>query len=147
MAFDPVLAMLALVTFLLAYVGATVGLVLGHFRLPLLIWWLGSPVVGASTSLAISTVGALVGALQHALQGRVRPRLLLTVGVPSGITAFFSARYAGVLDPNLLEIAIGLALVISGAVMLARPPTSKPARPDRADARGEVPGEDRGEDR
>jgi hypothetical protein len=41
---------IALVSFSLAFIGAAVGLVLGHLRLPLLITYLGSPGAGAMTN-------------------------------------------------------------------------------------------------
>jgi hypothetical protein len=51
-------------------VGAAVGLVLGHLRLPLLVAHLGSPGAGASTHLAVSGLGALAGTARHARAGR-----------------------------------------------------------------------------
>lgn len=115
------LALIALVSFALSYIGATVGLVLGQLRVALLAYVLGSPAVGAATSLAISTAGTLVGTLRHARAGRVRPWLLATVGVPSALAAFFTARLAGAIDPRLLKLAIAAALLLTGASMLRRP--------------------------
>ncbi|MCA9663565.1 MAG: sulfite exporter TauE/SafE family protein [Myxococcales bacterium] len=113
------LALIALVSLVISYIGAAVGLVLGQLRLILLVVWLG-PLTGAATSLAISSVGALFGALRHAREGRVRGRLLLTFGVPSALAAFASASFAPRIDPRWLELAIASTLLVSGAVMELR---------------------------
>lgn len=115
-----VLALVAILSFGLSYLGASVGLVLGQLRLPVLVYWLGSPIVGAATSLAISAVGALVGALRHARAGRVDLRLMLTIGLPSAAAAFLTARTAARLDPRLIKGAIGCALVVTAAFMLRK---------------------------
>lgn len=120
-----ILVLVALLSFGFAYLGASVGLVLGQLRLPVLVYWLGSPVVGAGTSLAISTVAALVGAIRHARGGRVSIRLMVTIGVPSAAAAFVTARFATDLDPALIKAAIGVALLVTAAFML-RKPASRP---------------------
>lgn len=118
---DPLfLALIALVSLLLSYIGATVGLVLGQLRVALLVYALGSAAVGTATSLAISTAGTLVGTLRHAVDGRVQPLLLLTVGAPSAAAAFLTARYAHLADPRLLKLAIAVILILTGASMLIR---------------------------
>ncbi len=110
------LALIALVSLVISYIGAAVGLVLGQLRLILLVLWLG-PLAGAATSLAVSSVGALFGALRHARDGRVSLRLVLSFGVPSAIAAFASASLAPTIDPHWLEIAIAVTLLLSGAIM------------------------------
>jgi len=128
-----ILLLVALLSFGLAYVGASVGLVLGQLRLPALVYWLASPVAGAATSLAISTVGALVGAIRHARSGRVSMRLILTIGAPSAVAAFVSARFAAELDPLLVKSAIGVALLVTSAFMLRK---SSVSSPDKSDDKG-----------
>lgn len=98
---------------MLAYFGAMVGLVLGQFRLPLLIAALGSAPAAAATNLAISTLGAATGALTHAREGRVELRLLLTIGLPSIVAAYFTARLVPQVDAWWVEGAIGLTLLVS----------------------------------
>lgn len=116
---DPLfLALIAVVSLLLSYIGATVGLVLGQLRVALLVYALGSAALGTATSLAISTAGTLVGTLRHAIDGRVQPTLLLSVGAPSAAAAFFTARYANLVDQRLLKLAIALTLIGTGAAML-----------------------------
>jgi uncharacterized membrane protein YfcA len=113
-----VLGMVALLSFGLSYLGSSVGLVFGQLRLPILVYWLGSPAVGAATSLAISAVAALVGAARHARAGRVDVRLMLSIGLPSAVAAWLATRMAVRLDPALVKGCIGLALVLTGGMML-----------------------------
>ena len=113
-----VLGMVALLSFGLSYLGSSVGLVFGQLRLPILVYWLGSPAVGAATSLAISAVAALVGAARHARAGRVDVRLMLTIGLPSAVAAWLATRVAVRLDPALVKTSIGLALMLTGGAML-----------------------------
>lgn len=123
------LALIALVSFALSYIGATVGLVLGQLRVALLVYVLGSPVAGAATSLAVSTAGTLVGTLRHARGGRVSLWLLATVGAPSAIAAFATARLAGSIDPRALKLVIAIALLLAGVTMLRPRPADADARP------------------
>src|SRR5437763_89454 len=80
---------IAAISFVLSYLGSSVGLMLGHVRLPLLVWFLGSAATGAGTNLAVSSVGAIAGSYHHAREGRVDWRLFLIVGLPSATAAFF----------------------------------------------------------
>ncbi len=130
-----VLGLVALLSFGLSYLGASIGLVFGQLRLPILVYWLGSPAIAAATSMGISTVAALVGAVRHARAGRVNLRLMATIGIPSAIAAWLSSRIAPQLDPALVETSIGVTLVLTGLVMLwtiIRPSASKdpPAAPE-----------------
>lgn len=125
-----ILLLVALLSFGLAYLGASVGLVLGQLRLPALVYWLGSPVVGAATSLGISTVAALVGAVRHGRSGRVSVRLILTIGAPSALAAFATARFAAELDPVLVKMAIGVALLVTSGFMLRRASSSSEEEDD-----------------
>ncbi len=130
---DPLfLALIALVSLLLSYIGATVGLVLGQLRVALLVYALGSATLGTATSLAISTAGTLVGTLRHAIDGRVQLKLLLSVGLPSATAAFFSARYAQLVDQRLLKLAIAGTLILTGlGMLLPRRPRAEDAPPPR----------------
>lgn len=134
---DPlILAFIAAVSLVLSHIGATVGLVLGQLRLPLLIYALGSVTVGTATSLAISTAGTLIGTLRHTAGGRVRLALLLTIGAPSAAAAYFTARYAGHVDKSLVKLAISVVLVATGARMLLVPqkPAPEPTTPPKLPA-------------
>lgn len=126
-----VLGLVALLSFGLSYIGSSVGLVFGQLRLPILVYWLGSPAVGAATSLAISAVAALVGAARHAREGRVDVRLMVTIGLPSAAAAWLATRFAVSLDPALVKVSIGLALVLTGGTMLRS--RGRPAQDVRKD--------------
>jgi len=122
------LGLIAAVSLLLGYIGATVGLVLGQLRVALLIYALGDPAIGTATSLAISTAGTLMGTLRHAVDGRVQLALLVTVGAPSAAAAFFTARYAHMVDARVLKLVIAGVLILTGISMLVRraPKTDAP---------------------
>jgi len=115
-------------SFVLSLYGASVGLVLGHLRLPLLILYQGSPTGGASTNLAISALTAIAGVTRHAREGRVSWRLLGIIGIPSAAGAFLSARMAADFNPGWINVIIGAVLVLSG-VSLVREPSGEGARP------------------
>src|SRR5205085_10356700 len=72
---------IALASFALSFYGATIGLILGHLRLPMLIYYLPSTAAGMATNLAISGMGALTGSLRHARDGRVSLRLIALMGI------------------------------------------------------------------
>lgn len=123
------LALIALVSFGLSYVGAAVGLVLGHLRLVLLLHVLGSAVTATATNAAISAAGALYGAVHHGRQGRISLALFLTIGVPSALASHAAARYAVRAEPGLLKLLIASAVFLGGAHMLWR------GHPERAQHR------------
>jgi uncharacterized protein len=100
------LVLIAVVSFGMSYVGSAVGLVLGQLRVALLTYVLGSVAAGVATSLAISTLATIAGAVAHARGGRVQPLALLLIGVPSAIAAYASTRYASRIDPMLLKLAV-----------------------------------------
>jgi uncharacterized membrane protein YfcA len=113
------LAAAALVSGVLAFFGAMVGLVLGQFRLPLLVAALGSAPAAAASNLAISSLGAATGALGHAREGRVDVRLLLSIGAPSAAAAYVASRLLTRVEAWWIEGVIGGALLLS-AIPLAR---------------------------
>lgn len=132
LAFDAQLAWLvvaALVSGTLAYVGAMVGLVLGQFRLPLLVAALGSAPAAAASNLAISSLGAASGALVHAREGRVDLRLILTIGAPSAAAAYLASRMLDHVDAWWIEGVIGMTLVISAMPLALRARALRGASP------------------
>lgn len=122
------LAGITTLSFALSFYGASVGLVLGQLRLPLLVYFTGSPAVGAATSLAISATGGFTGAVRHGREGNIRWRLLLSVGAPSAVAAFFAARWAGGIDPRWVGGSIGVVLLASGLELSVR--RGAPEAPD-----------------
>ena len=134
---------IAVLSFLLSFVGAAVGLVLGHLRLPLLVAHLGSPVAGASTNLAVSGLGALAGAARHARAGRISLAVLALVGVPSAVGAAAGMLLFVKVDRFWAHVLLGLLLLYLGARMLRarpRPPQRRetPAGPGALGLLGEV---------
>jgi hypothetical protein len=85
----------------------------------LLVAALGSAEAATASNLAISSLGAATGALGHAREGRVDPRLLLSIGVPSAVAAYVSSRSLVHVDGWWIEAVIGGTLLLS-AVPLAR---------------------------
>lgn len=114
------LALIALGSFALSYVGAAVGLVLGQLRVALLCYVIGDPIVGTATSLAISTLATIVGTLTHLRGGRVDARLVLTIGLPSSVAAGFSAYHAGALSVSMVKAVIALTLIFTGTTLLRK---------------------------
>lgn len=98
---------------MLAYVGAMVGLVLGQFRLPLLLLALGSAPAATATNLAISSLGAGTGAWTHSREGRVELRLLLSIGIPSAAAAYVTSRTLEHVEGWWIGMAIGVTLLVS----------------------------------
>lgn len=109
-----ILILLTIVSFVLSYFGASVGLVLGNIRLPLLVYALGSPISAVGTNLAISVMGAFAGTYFHMKGGRVNLRLLVSIGVPSMIGAIFSVLALAHAKHEWVKVFIGLILIYSG---------------------------------
>lgn len=103
-----------LVSFVLSYVGAAAGLILGHLRLPMLVFALGNPIAGASTNLAVSGVGAVAGSLKHLRDGRVSGKVILLMGLPSVLGAVVGVLFFVSIDPVWSHTVIGAMLVYSG---------------------------------
>jgi uncharacterized protein len=110
----------AIASFGMSYLGAAVGLVLGHFRLALLTYVLGSAVAGTATSVAISTVSTVSGAVGHARGGRVQLAPLLLIGAPSALAAYVAASFAGRIDARFLKGSIAAVLLVAGVDMIRR---------------------------
>jgi uncharacterized membrane protein YfcA len=113
-------------SFALAFIGAAVGLILGHLRLPLLIAYLGSPTVGAMTNLLISGTGALSGSASHVREGRVSWRGVALIGIPSGIGAIIGVLIFVRINPLWSYLVIGVMLVISGINLIRKKPDDEP---------------------
>ncbi|MBY0457683.1 MAG: sulfite exporter TauE/SafE family protein [Gemmataceae bacterium] len=108
------LVVTGVVSFVLSYVGAAAGLILGHLRLPLLVFTLGNPIAGASTNLAVSGAGALAGSLTHVRAGRVSWKVLLLMGIPSAVGAVVGVLFFVSVDAVWSHAVIGAMLVFSG---------------------------------
>src|SRR5262245_18020001 len=113
-----ILTVIAVTSFALSFYGAAVGLVLGHLRLPLLIYYLPSTAAGMATNLVISGLGGLTGAVRHARSGNVSLHLLALMGIPSVLGALLGAFFLVRIDSAWARVAIGIFLVTSGVNLL-----------------------------
>lgn len=120
---------IALLSFALAFVGAAVGLILGHLRLPLLIAYLGSPTAGAMTNLIISGTGALGGSAGHVKSGNVSWKGVALIGIPSMLGAIIAVMIFVRINPLWSYLVIGIMLVISGINLIRKKPDDKPPEP------------------
>lgn len=105
---------IGIVSFVLSFYGSAIGLILGHLRLPMLVYCLPSTAVGMSTNLAISGLGALTGAIKHGRDGRISLPLFLLMGIPSIAGAAIGAMTLMRIDSGWARVGIGICLVISG---------------------------------
>jgi|GEM_PF-1171985 len=121
------LVVIAAVSFLLSFIGAAVGLVLGHLRLPLLIAYLGSPSSGAMLNLLVSGSGAFSGAAGHIRHGRISWHALALMGIPSAIGAITAVILVVQVSPYWSFFIIGIILAISGVKLMR---TKKPIASD-----------------
>lgn len=103
-------------------IGVSLGLVGGGgsiLAVPVLIYVLGEPVKEATTaSLAIVGVTALVGAADHALNGRVLGRVALLFGAGGAIGALAGTFLNRLLDARLLLLSFAFIMLVSAYVML-----------------------------
>jgi uncharacterized membrane protein YfcA len=120
------LALIAVVTFALSFVGAAVGLVLGHLRLPMLIAYLGSPGAGVATNLIVSASGAVAGSARHARAGRVSWAGLALMGIPSAVGAIVAVLIFIKINPLWSYLVIGVMLIYSGVKMIRAKPVDPP---------------------
>ena len=113
-----IVAGIASVSALMSYFGASVGLVLGQFRLLLLLGYFDDrPAVAIATSLTVSALAALTGAVRHVRAGHFKPSVFLAVGAPSTIAVFYF-MHSGAASAGWIKGLIGVVLVFSGIVLL-----------------------------
>ncbi|MGH3071842.1 MAG: sulfite exporter TauE/SafE family protein [Gaiellaceae bacterium] len=108
-------------SFVAAYIGSMLGLVLGTLRLPLIVAAAGSPLAAAGTNLAISAASAGAGAVSHARDRRIDWRLVAWMAPPSVAGAVLGALLAGDVSERLLYAGIAAVLVWSGVDLAVRP--------------------------
>jgi uncharacterized protein len=106
--------------------GATVGLVLGTLRLPLIVLLSGDAASAAGTNVAISAASAGSGSVQHAREGRVDWRVVAWMIPPTAAGAVLGALFGDSAPERLLYGLIAAVLLWSGADLLLRPFRSRP---------------------
>ncbi|MBI2803700.1 MAG: sulfite exporter TauE/SafE family protein [Planctomycetes bacterium] len=113
-------------SFVLAFIGAGVGLVLGHLRLPLLVAYFGVPGTGTMTNLIISGTGAIAGAASHVRAGRVSWKAVALMGIPSALGAILGVLFFVRLNPLWSYLVIGVMLVVSGFSLIRKKSDAEP---------------------
>jgi uncharacterized membrane protein YfcA len=98
--------------------GGFVGLSLSTLRLTtLLLIGVPAPVV-AGTNIIVSGASSVVGAISHYRGGRVKLRLVITMGLPSFAGAFIGGFYAHLAPKDLLILAVGGLVLWQGVELL-----------------------------
>ena len=114
-------------SFLTAFLGGLVGLVLGNIRLPVLLLAASSPAAGAGANIGVSAVAAATASTAHLRAGRFNRRLFLWMAPPSVGGAVVGGLLSGAVPGHVLLIVIGTTLVAFG-VDLLRPHRAGAAR-------------------
>jgi uncharacterized protein len=126
-----VLAGVGVWCFVVALVGALLGLVLGNIRLPVLLLVGSSPAAVGGANIAVSGLAAAAGALTHVRARRVDWRLVAWMLPPSVVGAIGGGYAAGRLPGHVLRIVIGAALLVFGLELLRT--RRRPVPPPRAE--------------
>jgi len=133
-----VLAGVGLWCFLVALVGALLGLVLGNIRLPVLLLVGTNPAAAAGANIAVSGLAAATASITHIRAGRVDWRLVAWMLPPSVVGAIGGAYAAGRLPAETLRIVIGSALLVFGLDLLRPRRAPLPSPRDTPDLRAAV---------
>jgi uncharacterized membrane protein YfcA len=130
--------MVGLWCFLVAFVGALLGLVLGNIRLPVLLLLGSSPSSVGGANIAVSGLAAAAGSIVHIRARRVDWRLVAWMLPPSVLGAVGGGYAAGHLPANVLRIVIGAALLLFGIDLLRPKRNGIPPPRDEPDVRAAV---------
>ena len=90
--------------------GGVVGIALGVIRLPMLTLFGVDPLIAAGTNLMISVMGSTIGTLEAFLDKRVVPAVVLAMGGPAIVGAFFGGYFADVLPVWILLTVVTLLM-------------------------------------
>jgi uncharacterized protein len=105
---------------LIGAVGGLIGLILGTLRVPALIRWVGeAPARAVGSNLVVGTAVGAAGLLGH-VPGGVDWQLLAVGAATSVPGAILGSRYTGRLTASTLLRAIGVILLVSGTITIAR---------------------------
>lgn len=115
-----VLVSLGVFSLVVGFIGGMVGIALGVIRLPLMTFLGVSPLIAASTNLAVSFVSSVAGSWPAILQQRVVMRIALLIGIPAVAGSFLGGRFADQFPTWMLLILVSLFLVWSSVAMLIR---------------------------
>lgn len=99
--------------------GGAVGLILGSIRLPALIRILKvDPRIAAGTNLFIGFIMGSLGWIGHVTQGEVNYPLLAMMGAGAMVGSYFGAKLTGKVNMDTLIGAMGLVLLVVGALLV-----------------------------
>ncbi len=121
--------------FIVAFVGAMLGLVLGNIRLPVFLLVGSSTAATGGANLAVSGLAAAAGSISHIRARRVDWRLVAWMLPPSVAGAIGGGYAAGHLPANTLRIVIGAALLAFGVDLLRPRRNAVPAPREHPDLR------------
>ena len=98
--------------------GGAVGLILGSIRLPALIRILRvDPRIAAGSNLFIGFFMGSLGWVGHVARGQVDYLLLIMMGAAAMVGSYLGARLTGKVQLNTLILAMGVVLIIVGALL------------------------------
>jgi len=101
--------------------GGAVGLILGSIRLPALIRILRvDPRIAAGTNLFIGVLIGASGWVGHVINGQVDYALLALMGAAAMVGSYYGAKLTGRVRLNGLLLAMGVVLMIVGALLVWR---------------------------
>ncbi len=101
--------------------GGAVGLILGSIRLPAMIRILRvDPRIAAGSNLFIGFFMGSLGWVGHVARGQVDYALLIMMGVAAMLGSWLGARLTGRVELNTLILAMGMTLMIVGALLVWR---------------------------
>ncbi len=99
--------------------GGAVGLILGSIRLPALVRILRvDPRIAAGTNLFIGFVMGAAGWVGHVIHGQVDWVVLALMGPAAMLGSYLGANLTGRVNLNLLILAMGLTLLVVGALLV-----------------------------
>ena len=98
--------------------GGAVGLILGSIRLPALIRILRvDPRIAAGSNLFIGFFMGSLGWVGHVARGQVDYPLLIMMGAAAMVGSYLGAKLTGRVELNTLILAMGVVLIVVGALL------------------------------
>ena len=102
-------------------IGGAVGMVLGAFRLPVLVNVLRmEPRLAAGTNNAIGVFAGTFGFAGHAMNNNFDLEVLLVMGVAGMVGSFIGATQTGRVDSNRLRLLIAVVMVVVTPLVMYR---------------------------
>ncbi|MBQ7412356.1 MAG: sulfite exporter TauE/SafE family protein [Clostridia bacterium] len=77
-------------------------------------------IIAQGTNLVFFIICGLFATLVHTFKRKINPYQLLIMSVLGSLGAFITSHIANVIDPKIPRIALGLLLIVSGALSLIK---------------------------